>query len=138
MLNSWPGWRLCLALLLASTTTVALSERAHAQNFPTSVVQIGAWTLFTTAVDRTFQACLVRRIQHDGFAVNIGLNLDGTQFLAIAATHWTLVARRAYPTSLKLGSRSFDATGTATDTRVLMLHPPVDFFAALKSASSST
>jgi TonB family protein len=127
------GWRPALALLLASIATVVTPERTHAQNFPTSVVQIGAWTLVATAVDRTFQACVVRRIQHDGFALNVGLNVDGTQFLAIAATHWTLVARRTYPTSLKIGPRAFDVTGTATDTRVLMLQPPADFFAALKS-----
>lgn len=128
-----PKWRLGLALMLAGATTLSIPERAHAQNFPTSVVQIGAWTIVATAVDRTFQACMVRRVQHDGFTLNVGLNVDGTQFLAVAATHWTLAARRTYPVSLKIGSRTFAVTGTATDTRVLLLQPPADFFAALQS-----
>lgn len=128
-----PAWRPGLALLLAVATTTVTPGRAQAQNFPASVVQIGAWTLVATAVDRKFQACTIRRVQHDGFIINVGLNFDGTQFLAIGSPQWTLVRSRTYPTSLRIGSRTFDVMGMATDARVLMLEPPVDFFVALKS-----
>lgn len=128
-----PKWRPALAMLLVAVMTLAMPERARAQNFPESAVQIGSWTLVATAVSRTFQHCTIRRVQSDGFSLYLGLTPGGVQFFAASAPRWGLQARQTYPTSLTVGARQFTFTGMARTADALNVDAGPDFFAALQS-----
>lgn len=123
-----------LTLLLGVAMTLPVPERAHAQHFPGSMVQVGSWTLFASAASRTFSRCTIRRVQADGFAIYVGLAPDGMQFLGASAPRWEMKPPQRYPTSLMVDGRQFTATGMATSADALDIDAAPEFFAALQSS----
>jgi TonB family protein len=123
-----------LALLLGAAMAMPIPQRAHAQHFPGSMVQVGSWTLFASAAARTFSRCTVRRVQADGFAIHVGLTPGGVQLFGASAPRWEMKPRQRYPTSLTVDGRQFTSTGMATSADALDIDAAPEFFAALQSA----